>query len=147
MIIDKVENLQKYAALLPGLPAAIEALQALPSRTPGHYEFPGGYFMIQQGETRPFTEAAFEAHRRNIDVQIVLDGGEELAWAAASNLRVVKAYDADKDVEMLEGAARAEMLITAGMFYIMLPQDAHLPTAHRATPHRYLKAVIKLPAD
>lgn len=44
-------------------------------------------------------EGTFEAHRRYIDVQIVAEGCEELAWADVSDLKTVIPYDKDKDAE------------------------------------------------
>ena len=56
MIIDHVDNILKYEALLPNLRKGLEAVAAVKNGAglaPGRYEFEGGYFMVQQGETRP----------------------------------------------------------------------------------------------
>lgn len=58
----------------------MEAINHAGNLEVGRYEFDGGYFMVQKGTTRPLEEGTFEAHRRYIDVQIVVEGSEELAW-------------------------------------------------------------------
>ena len=52
MIIDHVDNILKYEALLPNLRKGLEAVAAVKNGAglaPGRYEFEGGYFMVQQG--------------------------------------------------------------------------------------------------
>ena len=80
-----------------------------------------------------------------IDVQILLEGGEEVAWAERDDLDVVVAYDEAKDAERLDGPREHSMLVEEGMFWAALPHDAHRPCAHSSYPHGYRKIVMKLP--
>lgn len=145
MIIDTLEHIREYEALLPGLGRGMQAISACDLSKEGRYEFDGGYFMVQIGMTKPFEEGLFEAHRKNTDVQIVWEGSEELAWEEKSRLVTVKPYRAEQDAEFLKGDPIHHMRITEKMFYAVFPHDAHQPVSCIATPDHYKKIVMKLP--
>ena len=146
MIIDRLENLNCYKAVLPGIEEGMKAVEALGADPAvGRYEFEGGYFMIQAGETVPIERGDYEAHRKYIDVQIILQGREEIAWADLGTLKTTEAYNEQKDKEMLGGEAEYTAMINAGTFWVALPQDAHKACKHTAAPSTYKKVVMKLP--
>lgn len=146
MIIDHTDNIMNYEALLPGLKNGMTFLRSLTEFDTGRYEFEGGYLMIQKGVTKPITEKTFESHQKYIDVQILLDGSEEVAWEDIRNLTAVTPYDAEKDVQRFNGSHDHVIKITAGMFYAAFPQDGHQPNSHTETGQNYTKVVMKLPA-
>lgn len=147
MIIDKINHILFYEPLVPGLRAGAERLRKLEAAgawMEGRYEFPGGYLMIQKGETKPLSEGTFEAHRNYIDVQIILEGCEEMAWQSLEDLTVVIPYQKEKDAERLDGSRENHMQISEGMFYIAFPDDGHKAVSHTEEKHRFTKAVMKL---
>lgn len=144
MIIDRVENMEYYESILPGLKNGLKTLRELPSREVGRYEFEGGFLMIQEGDTKPMDEGTFEAHRKYVDVQIMLEGCEELAWEEYSKLDSVIPYNEEKDQERLDGAKNHRILISDGMFFAAFPQDGHKAVSHTKEQHHYRKTVIKL---
>lgn len=148
MIIDRIENVMFYEKLLPCLSAGMAKVKEL-GDTPevGRYEFEGGFLMVQQGSTKPMEEGTFEAHRKYIDVQIILDGAEELAWRPISDLTSVIPYDETKDQERFDGSKENCMLISKGMFYAAYPEDGHKAVSHTAVPHSFTKIVMKLPVE
>ena len=78
MIIDSLKYIETYRPILKGLDAGLEAVKALGEHPEtGRYTFEGGYFMVQEGMTRPMEDGDFEAHRKYIDVQIILEGQED----------------------------------------------------------------------
>jgi YhcH/YjgK/YiaL family protein len=104
MIIDYLENIGTYRPILPGVEAGLRAVEALgEDPAVGRYEFEGGYFMVQEGETKAVADGDFEAHRKYIDVQIILKGQELVAWADTSLLAVSVPYDEAKDKIMYSG--------------------------------------------
>ncbi len=145
MIIDHVDRLMEYKDLLPNLKEGLDAIRALPEAKVGRYEFDGGYFMVQQGQTKPIQEGTFEAHRKYIDVQMILEGSEELAWEDIRALKTVIPYNPEKDAERLNGNHEHVMKISKGMFYAAFPWDAHQPVAHTDQPQTFTKIVLKLP--
>ncbi len=144
MIIDCIENIKYYESLLPGLSNGLNILRQLPSQEVGRYEFEGGFLMIQEGDTKPMEEGTFEAHRKYVDVQIMLQGCEELAWEDRSKLETAIPYNEEKDQERLDGAKNHKILISEGMFFAAFPQDGHKAVSHTNEQHHYRKAVMKL---
>lgn len=144
MIIDRIENIKYYKSILPGLDNGLKVLEQLTSQTSGRYEFDGGFLMIQEGSTKPMSEGTFEAHRKYVDVQVMLSGCEELAWEACHKLACVIPYNEEKDQERLDGERSHVVLISEGMFFAAFPQDGHKAVSHTAEQHHYVKAVMKL---
>ncbi len=145
MIIDCIDNIMKYEPLLPYLRKGMEAIHGLEELEKGRYEFDGGYFMVQKGVTRPILEGTFEAHKKYIDVQILVEGSEEVAWEDIHKLETVIPYDAQKDTQRLIGEREHVIKITKGMFYAAFPQDGHQPVAHTSKEQSFTKIVLKLP--
>lgn len=145
MIVDKCENIMMYEPLLKNLKQGMEAVQGLKSLEPGKYEFNGGFFMVQKGCTRPLEEGTFEAHRKYIDVQIIMEGSEEVAWQDITDLRTAIDYNPEKDAERLTGKFDHVMKISEGMFYAAFPHDGHKPVSHTKEQQTFTKIVMKLP--
>lgn len=145
MIIDRIENIMNYAPLLPNLKNGIEKIQNLSGLTPARYEFNGGFFMIQKGVTRPILEGSFESHRKYIDVQILVEGSEEVAWEDIRKLKVIVPYDSEKDAQRLAGHHEHVIKITPGIFFAAFPWDGHQPVSHTMEMQSFTKIVMKLP--
>lgn len=146
MIVDRLENILFYEKLLPNLAAGMQKVKEIKNLELGRYEFEGGYFMVQQGETKPLDEGTYEAHRKYIDVQIILEGSEEVAWKPVCELTSVIPYNPEKDAERFDGVKDHVFLISAGMFYAAFPEDGHKPVSHTKEKQSFKKIVMKLPA-
>lgn len=146
MIIDKIDRLTDYQALLPKLPQALAAVKEhQDSFEEGvRYPFDGGVVFFQKGETKPLSEAQFEAHRKFIDVQLVLEGAEYMALTDHSEVEVAIPYDEGKDVEKYSGQTQHIMKVSAGMGYVCFPRDVHKAVFHLDESLAFTKAVIKL---
>ncbi|MBR3384494.1 MAG: YhcH/YjgK/YiaL family protein [Atopobiaceae bacterium] len=145
MIVDSMRHIRDYEAILPGICAGMDFIESAGQLELGRHDFEGGYVVVAEGSTTPVDEGLFEAHNVYADVQIILDGSEEVAWAEREALDVVNAYDPDGEAEMLEGPRTHTMLIEKGMFWIAFPHDAHRPAAHTTRGHSYRKIIMKLP--
>lgn len=145
MIIDKVDNILLYEPLLKNLKNGMEAVKALPALEVGRYEFEGGFFMVQKGSTKPLSEGTFEAHRKYIDVQILMEGSEEVAWSEITDLTTSSEYSPEKDAERFTGTFDHVIKISEGMFYAAFPHDGHKPVSHTSQPQTFTKIVMKLP--
>ncbi len=147
MIIDKTENLRFYSAMLPALSDALSTVLALNKYEPGRYPLSdGAFYMIQKGTTKLMSADDYEAHRAYIDVQLVIEGSEEIAWSDISDLKEVS-YDPEKDKAVLSGPADHTIKITPGMAWIAFPHDGHKAIRHTKGAMTYTKIVIKLPAQ
>ena len=141
----------RYATLHPLFPAAFAWLAR-----PGKLELPDGrqdldgdrlFALIQSGTTRDPDPARFESHRRYIDIQVVLAGGEVMEWVPVDNLAEAVAYDEAKDIRFHVAPSRpaARVALVAGEFAVFFPEDAHKPCCHLGTaPVAFRKIVIKV---
>lgn len=143
MIIDKFSRVEKYIATLPHMEEALACLEQVKSAAPGRYEFSGGFILIQEGTTSPLDAGDFEAHRKYLDVQFLLEGAETIVWADIADLCVSVPYDAHIDRGNYCGDG-CTFEMKPGMFYVCDPHDAHKACCHTDTPTRFRKAVIKL---
>ncbi len=142
MLLMKLERLRSVKDL-PHLSDALSCLDANRGAAPGRYEFPGGFLLLQEGETKPMAEGDFEAHRKYLDVQILLEGEEAVMWADVGDLTPSVPYNAEKDKEMLAGDG-AVLRLKPGCCYICRPEDGHKACRHVHKPGHYRKAVVKL---
>lgn len=145
MIVDSIQHVRDYASVLPHLEAGLAAMGDGSGLAVGRHEFEGGFLLVQEGETSPLEEGTFEAHRKFIDVQFVLEGAEEIAWQEYGDLTCAIPYDEASDKERLDGSRAHHLLVTAGMFWAAFPHDGHKAISHVDERHHYRKVVMKLP--
>jgi YhcH/YjgK/YiaL family protein len=144
VIIDLIENLGAYISLNPKIANGLEKLNEVEIDYHKRFDVDGGYLFFQEGTTNHIDEGTFEAHKKYMDIQIVLDGSECIAWAPINRLVVDVEYNAEKDVVRLNGSPKAIMEIKKGMAYICLPHDGHKALKHINKATKYKKAVMKI---
>ena len=146
MIIDKVENIRKYS----GIPQeAIDFVEAVTKEDfTGHYDFGNVVFAnIDEYETKTFCNCKFEAHKRYIDIQLILDGIERLEYMPVDGLKVSKAYDEERDVVFFENSKELpdSIILKEGKFVLIYPHEAHKPQiAIDDKSVKVKKAVVKI---
>lgn len=175
MIISRIEDVGQYAKIVPVLNEAVEAaLKLWPDIDVGKLDISAkyklvdyisdadleAYFFFQKGVTRSIMGSIakakcdddaeglyqFEAHRKYVDVQILIDGAEDIVWAPIKSLTVSQPYQAEADIEFLRGDGTI-IKIKPGTCYILLPDDGHLACGHVSIPTEYSKLIIKMPLD
>lgn len=103
------------------------------------------YVIVSDGETLPPEQVRFEAHRRYIDIQLVVRGQEAIGVAPVAALATSAPYDATKDVEFFDlPRESATLALHAGEFAVFVPGDGHRPSMHLDGPHLTRKAVVKV---
>lgn len=148
MILDTIDNAHFYAGLMPrGIGLALDALRdrRFAASPPGRYAIQGDdvYAMVQSYNTKPHDAGRWEAHRRYIDVQFVLDGVETMGVGAVAGMTVSEPYDPKRDVGFFKGAGDL-FTLRAGMFAILLPHDAHMPGLMAGPVSPVTKIVVKV---
>ena len=100
MIYDKIDNWQTYAAISPDIRLGLEYLKKLaPDVEPGVYELsPRVKAIVSEYTTKVVNENGYEAHKRYIDIQALLQGEERIACAPVERLREAKPYSEENDV-------------------------------------------------
>lgn len=148
MVIDTLENLDKYASLNPLFAQAIEFLKSrdLHAMEIGKTELKGKDLFVNIAQTTPKTkeDAKLETHRDFIDIQVPLSGTEIMGYTAACDCIPANAtYNAEKDITFFEGLAETYVAVKPGMFAIFFPQDGHAPGI---TQDGVKKVIVKVKA-
>jgi biofilm protein TabA len=144
VILDTLVQSARYAGLHPAFPRSFDYLKTadLPSLAPGRHDIDGDRLFVlidhQDGRTRE--GARLEAHRRYIDIQLTLDGAEEIGWAPLDSCQQRAVFDTEKDIGFFDDAPRVWLPVPPGTFAIFFPEDAHAPLAGRG---QLKKAIVK----
>lgn len=145
MIFGKKEELSLYKGISTNIDKGIDFLLNFDDTQPeGRYEIDGDnvYALVTSGETKPVEEPVYEAHRKYIDLQYILNGEEDTGYASVSDCAVTVPYDENGDYLMVEGEG-SEVRVTAGCFYIAFPCDAHRPMRSKK-PGSIRKVIVKI---
>ena len=142
MILCPWKDIKKYAALLPGIDEAVEAIHALKDYAPATYQLSGGNrFFVSAGTT--IEPGVAEAHRKYLDVQYIVKGQEVMGWADLAACKPETEFSEEKDIGMYSGDFTFHT-IPAGTCYVAFPEDVHMPGRHLDVPNDYVKIVVKL---
>ena len=146
MILDRLENAQRYVALHPDFAKAFTFLRQprLESLPLEKIEIDGVrvYAMVSKSAARGRDAAKLEAHRKYIDIQYVISGVDEMGWKTKSTCRKPDTpYNAEKDFELFSDPADAWVAVGPGAFAVFFPEDAHAPLIGKGELH---KIVIKV---
>ncbi len=148
MVIDTLENLEKYASLNPLFAQAADFLKSndLQNMELGKTELKGKDLFVSVAQTKPKAkeDAKLETHKEFIDIQIPLSGVEIMGYTAAKDCYPADAsYNVEKDITFFEGLAETYVTVKPGMFAIFFPQDGHAPGI---TPDGVKKVIVKVKA-
>ena len=92
----------------------------------------------------------FEAHRKYVDIQCLLEGQEYIESTALNGLIVDMPYDAEKDVELYAQTDNQKIVthLMPGIFVAFFPHDAHMPgVSVGGSPAFVKKVVVKIKAE
>jgi len=148
MILDRVENANRYLPLNPHFAKAFEFLRQHNLRTLplGRHEIDGDrvYATAMKGPGKAREAAHLEAHRKYIDVQVVVSGTDEMGWKNKGTCKMAHgAYEDDKDAEFFADPPDAWVEVGPGAFAVFFPEDAHAPMISQGELH---KIVVKVRA-
>ncbi|MGA2679799.1 MAG: YhcH/YjgK/YiaL family protein [Sedimentisphaerales bacterium] len=149
MIFDRIDNTRLYLGLHAGFAKAFEILtdKTLSQKQDGKYPVDGDniYYTIQRYTTKPLSEGKFEAHRKYIDIQFLLEGVEIIGYAPLKDLTTAEVYNPQKDIAFFNTPKEiTKVILEPGLFCILFPADAHLPGLQLAGPTEVRKVVIKI---
>lgn len=146
MIVDSLKNARLYYNLSDRLAKGLKYLQEtdFSKMEPGRYEIDGAnvYAMVQQYDSIPIENCRWEAHRRYIDIQYIVDGIEKMGYANIKNMKEVE-YQEAKDFVLMQGNGDF-VTVEAGMFAVFMPEDVHAPCIAVDTPKPVKKVVVKV---
>ena len=131
MVIDKIENLDKYVTLNPLFADVVEFLKShdLQKMEVGKYPIKDKdlFLNLQVAKGRSQEAAVLETHIDMIDIQVPLSGEETFGFTPLCDLPAFE-YNAEKDITKY-GETKAQTYVTLKpmQMAIFFPQDGHAP--------------------
>ena len=148
MILDTLEQADRYAGLHSRFPQAIAELRKLVARDDlpesGRVDLDGDnlFAIVVDAPGRELADAKLESHNAYIDIQYTVSGTDRIGWSPLNRVAASEGYDESKDLEFYTDAPSLWVDVNAGDFAIFFPEDAHAPLANSGHPTR--KIVIKI---
>jgi YhcH/YjgK/YiaL family protein len=132
MIFSTLSQSDRYAALHPLFPRAFEYIRNtdLHALMPGVYQIVGDdlFAIVEHVPGRTRDDAKLECHRRYIDIQLVLDGTDEMGWKTLADCHdPVDEYSAERDIRFFNDAPSTWVATPPDHFCLFFPEDAHAP--------------------
>lgn len=147
MILDKIENLVKYASINPLFQQVVEYLNTtdVASQPEGKVLIDGTDLFVNYNvaKGKNIDETRIETHDKMIDLQMPISGSETFGVTPRANLPEA-AYNAEKDITFYEGRAEKYITVQPGEFVIFFPQDGHAPCISDA--EKIVKVIFKIKA-
>ena len=150
MIKDTLSNAKLYKGIKDGIDKILEAAkQYTPENYPGgRIELDGKriFMSLAKYNTLPTDDAVFEAHKKYIDVMIMVDGVETIYVKNTDSLsKITRPYNPDDDALLAHFDKDATPVrLEAGSFVVLFPQDAHSPSRHADGEHSVKKIIGKV---
>lgn len=146
MILDRLQNAARYVSLHQGFAEAFAFLNQpkLSELAAGRYDIAGEqvYAMVAKNTGRAREAARLEAHRKYIDIQLVLSGNDQMGWKPhLPDSRIQTPYDDAKDIEFCADWPDAWISVGPGQFAIFFPEDDHAPLVGNGEIH---KVIVKV---
>ena len=86
------------------------------------------FVLVQSYETKLPEQMRYEAHKKYVDIQYIVEGKEKIEIAPVSIMEVEEPYSEEKDVAFFKPQKQAATaVLTKGGYVILYPEDAHRP--------------------
>ena len=145
MILDKLTAAQAYRDIHPRLDAVLDRLNEgfLSTVGPVTQQLEGDALYVTRFtyETLPLEDTFFEAHRRFLDVHLMMEGEERVELASPGGLTLFEHKD---DFYAYRGAAEQSLILRPGSFLVVFPEDAHRIKIQTNRPETVSKVVFKV---
>lgn len=146
MILDIIDNAEQYKKIHRGFVQAFDFLDRpdLVRMAPGRYEIAGDslYASISLDDGGEREKGVLEVHEKYIDIQMVLQGFDDIGWAPRSSCsQPLGKYDPADDIQFFQDIPHTWLGLRPGSFAVFFPEDAHLPLI---SEEKILKAVVKI---
>ena len=139
MIIDTIQNAPKYFSIHPLFAKAFEFIRNtdLENAESGRQDILGeglqeddlkAIFSTKKGMTAEESIAKFECHDKYIDIQLCINGVEQMGWKPRQKCQTPSGgYNEEKDVRYYKDVPDMYFQLTNGQFAILFPEDVHAP--------------------
>lgn len=150
MLYGHLSARDAYAMLLqhPTWRFAFDWLQNLaPDVEPGIRPLKGDdiYVNVHGYDTLAPENCRYESHRKYVDLQYCIRGGERIDWQLASTLKAAGGFDETRDLQFYEaGDSLTTLQMQTGNFAVFFPSDAHRPKCADGRNSSTFKLVVKI---
>jgi biofilm protein TabA len=145
LILDSLDHARRYYVLHPQFARALEYLRDtdLSVIAPGRLDLDGDalYVSIDHVAGKGRHGVRLEAHRRYIDIQVAIEGHEEIGWRPLEACRAPLPFDENQDIGFFDDPPETWFPLSPGQFAVFFPEDAHAPLAARGA---LKKAIMKV---
>lgn len=144
MILAKCSEALRYRGVHPRLDRALELLgeEYLSSVGTQRRELEGDALFVTRFDyqTLPREETFFEAHRRYLDLHVMVKGCERVELASPDCLEL---FEHEGDFYGYRGEAEQSLLLCPGSFLVVFPDDAHRLKIAEGAAERVSKVDLK----
>lgn len=146
MILDTIANAERYLALHPLFPQVFAYMRNtnLHTLASGRHTIVDDdlFAIVERVPGRAREAAQLECHRKYIDIQLVLDGIDEMGWKPLADCHnPVSDYSAEADIQFFHDTPASWIATPPGAFCIFFPEDTHAPLV---SAHHIHKIVFKI---
>ncbi len=132
MIFSSLSQSDRYAGLHPLFARAFAYIgdTDLYALAPGRYSIVGEELIaiVEQVSGRTKEMARLEAHKRYIDIQLVLDGDETMGWKPLADCyNPIGEHSLERDILFFHDAPASWIAVPPDHFCIFFPEDTHAP--------------------
>lgn len=144
MIVDYLENIDKYKEIIPESAAGFLKL-VNKDVLPGHYDLNNlVYVNVDEYQTKALENCKFEAHKKYIDIQMLIDGEEEIDILPVDGLKISEEYNESRDVMFFANPAQKPDVIQLKpyKFVLIYPEEAHRPQMNSGSESKKVKKAV-----
>jgi len=118
----------------------------LKSMEPGKYPLVGDqvFALVSTYSTKTPEQAKWEAHRKYIDLQYVIEGEERMGQMPLAGAKAPQQYDAEKDLIFFGDQEGEYFTADSRCFFLFFPEDVHRPGVLVEESKPVKKLVIKI---
>lgn len=147
MIYGNIKDIDRYKFLKAEILSCFDYLKnnKLIDYSSGSYKIDGDNIFVNINEYETTTESKrfWEAHKKYIDLHIMLDGLEQINLNFISNMNIGE-YNEETDFLQMSGEDLASVRLSQGDFLICYPEDAHMTALKINNSEPVKKAIFKI---
>lgn len=149
MVYDSLQNIELYKGLSADIYEGMVFLKnADPKIAEGVYQInPRVKAIVSEYETKPVNEYGYEAHKKYLDIQCILNGQERVSCLPVEQMKETKPYSEEIDAAFYSADIKHQpsyLSLQPGYFAIFFPQDGHMPQLCVDEPLMVKKVVVKV---
>lgn len=147
MILDHIDHIGNYIGISKNLDDAIFLIQnqKLETAELGKVTINEDqlFYLVQAYEPKSFDKVNLEAHLKYIDLQLMVEGDEMMAYGNINALQLQTPYNESIDAQFFSGEVQ-KIHVKKDYFAIFFPHDAHQPGLAIEEARSVKKVVVKI---